>query len=210
MLRSTPRKTRDSEMTRKRLIGAVGTLLAREGFKALGINAVARQAGVDKVLIYRYFGGMPGLIKAFGQEGDFWPSLQELAGGDMASFSALSQAERLSAMARNFMQAIRKRPLTQAIMAWEIVEKNELTEELEVIRENNIMRFFELFFPSTGLNGRDVQAIVGLVGAGISYLIIRSNKIRSYSGIDLTSEQGWQRLADAIDSIITGLVSTDR
>ncbi len=48
--------TRSKETTRLRLISAVGTLLARQGFNALGINAVAEEAGVDKVLIYRYFG----------------------------------------------------------------------------------------------------------------------------------------------------------
>ena len=75
MAKSTPNKltaqamkTRDREATRARLIAAVGNLLAREGFKGLGVNAVAREAGVDKVLIYRYFGGLPELIVAFGRE----------------------------------------------------------------------------------------------------------------------------------------------
>ncbi|RPI71559.1 MAG: TetR/AcrR family transcriptional regulator, partial [Desulfobacteraceae bacterium] len=61
-------KTRDSEQTRRALINAVGSLLARDGFQAVGVNAVAKEAGVDKVLIYRYFGGLPGLIAAFGKE----------------------------------------------------------------------------------------------------------------------------------------------
>ncbi|MFO7645107.1 MAG: TetR/AcrR family transcriptional regulator, partial [Desulfosarcina sp.] len=70
-------RPRDREATRELLVDAVGKLLAEKGFTHLGVNAVARQAGVDKVLIYRYFGGLPGLIKAFGQEGDFWPSIEE-------------------------------------------------------------------------------------------------------------------------------------
>ena len=69
-------KSRDREATRTRLIGAVGTLLSQEGFKGLGVNAVAREAGVDKVLIYRYFGGLQGLIVSFGREGNFWPSIR--------------------------------------------------------------------------------------------------------------------------------------
>jgi len=71
------------------LIQAVGTLLAREGFKGLGVNAVAREAGVDKVLIYRYFGGLSELIVAFGREGNFWPSIKELADGDVEAYSRL-------------------------------------------------------------------------------------------------------------------------
>lgn len=63
--------TRDKETTKLRLIGAVGSLLAREGFGSLGVNALATEAGVDKVLIYRYFGGMDNLLAAFGRSSDF-------------------------------------------------------------------------------------------------------------------------------------------
>ncbi len=56
--------SRDKGATRQRLLEAVGTLLSRDGFGALGVNAVAREAGVDKVLIYRYYGGMADLWRA--------------------------------------------------------------------------------------------------------------------------------------------------
>ena len=73
---------KDREQTRARILQAVGRLLAESGFRELGVNAIAREAGVDKVLIYRYFGGMPELLRTFAEEGDFWPQLSELAGED--------------------------------------------------------------------------------------------------------------------------------
>ena len=127
---------RNREATRTRLIEAVGTLLAREGFRALGVNAVAREAGVDKALIYRYFGGLKGLIAAFGGHESFCPSVKELAGGDLDAFIRLPLPERASQMAINFLRAIRKRPITQEIMRWEMIERNEFTRELDIIREN--------------------------------------------------------------------------
>ena len=197
-------KPRDREATRARLIGAVGTLLAREGFKGLGVNAVAREAGVDKVLIYRYFGGLQQLIAAFGREGDFWPSIKELAGGDIEAYSRLPVSEQLCRLSRNFMQAIRKRPLTQEILAWEMIERNELTAELETIRENTMMNFFDMFFPSTA-KGSDIAAMGAIIGAGISYLVCRGRQISIYNGVDLQSESGWQRLEMAIDTMIKGM-----
>jgi len=41
--RVKPLSSRDSAATREQLIRAVGTLLAREGFTALGVNAVPRR-----------------------------------------------------------------------------------------------------------------------------------------------------------------------
>jgi len=205
-IRPAPAKIRDREATRARLIEAVGTLLAREGFTGLGVNAVAREAGVDKVLIYRYFGGLPELIAAFGREGNFWPSIKELAGGDVVAFGQLPLVEQLSQMGKNFMAAIRKRPLTQEILAWEMIERNELTVELETIRENTMMNFFEMFFQSVK-KGPDIAAMGAIIGAGISYLVSRGRKIRFYNGIDLDSEAGWQRLEGAIDTMIQGTLA---
>ena len=197
-------RPRDREATRARLIQAVGTLLAREGFKGMGVNAVAREAGVDKVLIYRYFGGLPQLIAAFGREGNFWPSIKELAGGDVEAYSQLPVTEQLSQLGRNFMRAIRSRPITQEILAWEMIERNELTVELEAIRENTMMNFFDMFFTSTD-DGPDIAAMGAIIGAGVSYLASRGRQISIYNGVDLQSEAGWQRLERAIEAMITGL-----
>jgi AcrR family transcriptional regulator len=197
-------KPRDREATRARLIAAVGTLLAREGFKGLGVNAVAREAGVDKVLIYRYFGGLQQLIAAFGREGNFWPSIKELAGGEIEAYHQLPVTEQLSHLSRNFIQALRKRPVTQEILAWEMIERNELTIELESVRENTMMNFFDMFFPSTN-KGPDIAAIGAIIGAGVSYLVSRGRQISIYNGVDLQSEAGWKRLEEAIDTMIRGL-----
>ncbi|HEX7435576.1 MAG TPA: helix-turn-helix domain-containing protein, partial [Caldimonas sp.] len=82
---SAPRERNRSETT-ARILGAVGEVLARDGFGALGVNAVAKHAGVDKVLIYRYFGGMPELLRAWGESGRFWPGLDELLGANREAF----------------------------------------------------------------------------------------------------------------------------
>jgi AcrR family transcriptional regulator len=58
---------RDRSQTERRLIEAVGVLIAEEGADSLGINRIARRSGVNKVLIYRYFGGLDGLVQAYHQ-----------------------------------------------------------------------------------------------------------------------------------------------
>ena len=56
------------EDTTDRILTAALDLLAAEGFSALGINPIARRAEADKQLIYRYFGGMEGLLAALGRK----------------------------------------------------------------------------------------------------------------------------------------------
>ena len=43
-----------------------------QGFRGIGINVVARRAGVSKELIYRYFGSMDNLIRQLMIREDYW------------------------------------------------------------------------------------------------------------------------------------------
>lgn len=94
--------------------------------------------------------------------------MEELAGGDLDSFRLLSFEERFTAVGHNFLKGIRNRPLTMEIMAWEMVEPNDLTRGLEMIREIRMRRFFELFFPADGAR-YDLDAILAILGALISF-----------------------------------------
>jgi AcrR family transcriptional regulator len=58
--------TRNREDTTDRIIDAAFRVLESDGFAGFGINAVARAAGCDKKLIYRYFDGQDGLLSAMG------------------------------------------------------------------------------------------------------------------------------------------------
>ncbi len=197
---------RDKDVTRAKLIRAVGTILSKKGFTRIGVNAVALEAGVDKVLIYRYFDGLPGLIGTFGREGDFWPDVQELAGGRMDTFLAMDLPERLNRFAGNFTESLKKRPVTLEIMAWEMVERNELTVTLENIREKSFLEMRELFFPEI-TDQTALSDVISLVGAGLSYLVTRARWIRWYGGIDLTAESGWDRIQDAVELIVSRVAS---
>jgi AcrR family transcriptional regulator len=199
-----PTRPRDRATTESLMVKAVGRLLARQGFKALGVNAVAREAGVDKVLIYRYFGGLPGLMKTFAQDSDFWPSARELAGDAPERFRALPLAQRMSALARNYLEAIRKRPVTQEIMAWELIERNQLTADLDDLRETRMIRFFEDYMPDATQH-RDFLAITAVVGAAINYLVTRSRHTRFFSGVDLSQESGWEHLLAAIENLSSSM-----
>ena len=196
---------RDRLATRSKLIKAVGSILSRKGFTALGINAVAREAGVDKVLIYRYFGGIEQLMEAFAHESDFWPSVEELAGGDVEGYARLPLREKLSQLSANYTCAIKNRPLTLEIMAWEMVERNRLTIELEALRENTIMRFYETFFAQHKVDV-DLQALAAIVGAALSYLVTRARHIDLFNGINLKSPEGWDRIQSAIEVITAGIL----
>ena len=200
MVTKTPGRDRDRDKTRQALIDAVATVLASKGFGGLGINALARAAGVDKVLIYRYFGGLQGLLEAFGRSRRFWPSTEELWGDDVEALRALPPGERTAEGLRRFAAALRQRPLTLEIMAWEVVEENELTRLLAGLREELSVRWLVEVLPEAEARGVDLAALVALLAGGMSYLALRSRHVDRYNGV-VFDEGGWGRLEDSLSEV---------
>jgi len=71
-------RTRSRPKTEEKFQNAVLQLLVKEGCGALGINAVAQQAGADKVLIYRYFGDLNGLLQRVAESRQWLPTGEDL------------------------------------------------------------------------------------------------------------------------------------
>ena len=202
--------TRDRDRTTRQLIEAVGRVLARDGFERCGVNAVAREAGLDKVLIYRYFAGMPGLLNAYGESNTFWPSVDEILGANRCALT-LPLGERLEMILDALLEALRSRPETLAIMAWELVQRNPLTDMLAEVREKwgrDLIAISAFDADAQGQLGEDGIALTNLVFAGIQYLLLRARTVADYGGLALNSDEGWQRIRRAIRLMGRGLELT--
>jgi AcrR family transcriptional regulator len=202
-------RPRGRQVTRERLLEALGRLLARDGFQSVGVNAVSREADVDKVLIYRYFGGMSGLLAAYGDKGDLWPDLEELTAGDPAGFARLPARDKACLLARNLLAGLRSRPATQEVLAWELVEHNELTSSVALARERTAREALDLFRPAVGEAplDADLEAAQAVVLAAVSCLTAHARRNPAYAGLPLEDEPGWERLRRALDGMLLGLLS---
>jgi hypothetical protein len=155
------------------------------------------------VLIYRYFGGLPELLAAWGRSGRFWPSIDELLGPDPKAFLALPLAERYALFFEHFVDGLRRRPLTLEIMAAEIVDpRNELTAILESEREAWGEQASRVVGGKEFARRPELQGLTLLLVAGVQYLLVRSRRIRTFGGIDIRSDAGWRELLDGVRSLI--------
>jgi len=199
--RRAPSRSRDRASTEARILGAVAEVLARDGFGAIGINAIAKQAGVDKVLIYRYFGGLPELLRAWGASGNFWPRVADLLGPDPQALLALPAAERYALFFEHFIDELRRRPLTLEILAVEIVERNELTAILEAEREAWGEQAAQVLGGAEFAARPHLKGLTLLLVAGVQYLLLRSRRIRVFGGVDLQGDAGWLQFKQAIRAL---------
>jgi AcrR family transcriptional regulator len=192
---------RNRPATERRLKRAVEKLLARGGFGVLGPSAVAREAGVDKMLIYRYFGNLDGLVTAVVKSPGFFPSIKEICDGDVTAMRARPVPQRVAAIARNYARALIERPVVLAMMAWETVERNKLTAITETEREEMSIRIAELLLTDIA-DLRGMAGAMALIGAAVNYLAIRQRKIKIFSGVSIRTDEGWEQLTDAVEMMM--------
>ncbi len=200
------RPVRSRNDTQARIIGAVGDMLARDGFRALGINALAREAEVDKVLIYRYFGDLRGLIDAYARRGDFWYRAEDIVPpGPPIAPPAVGGF--VADIFRRHTNALLVRPQTLEILAWETVERNALTAELETVRESvglEALAHAASRLPSG--HGLDLEAFAALMAAATNYLAVRSRSIKTFNGVDIGSAEGRERLFSIMGQMAQALL----
>jgi AcrR family transcriptional regulator len=124
-------RSRDRQATEDLLPDACEKLLLSHGPDGIGVNNVVKEAGVGKQLLYRYFEGLPGLVTAWLERRANWPTADDLVGGDREAFAKLPYKDKVKLIQRNYLEALRQRPVIMRIMASGLMHPSEVTAILE-------------------------------------------------------------------------------
>lgn len=196
MEQSKIRMEKDREATENMLLEAVGELVAEEGFEKLGVNAVAARAGVSKMLIYRYFESLDGLIAAYIRKRDFWINYRP----ELPKKKHL--AEFLKQMFRGQIERLRNDTTLKRLYRWELMGNNALIAELRQQREATGLWLVESVSELTGRPPGELAVIATMVSASVSYLALLEENCPAYNGIPLQQNAGWEQYAAGIDALV--------
>ncbi len=208
---------RDREATEQALVAAVGTVIREQGFSSLGINKVARKAGVSKVLIYRYFGSMDGLTERWLLEQNYWADNSSGAEEQIKALSGNDGAESLLQtlmveLFRGQISQLRSSPEVREMLRWFISEESPLAASVMKGVEDRGTALTAAFIRAldrgkTADPSVDREAIIALLVSGIYYLALYSDRTDRFNGVSLDSDQGWERILGAVETISERLFS---
>jgi AcrR family transcriptional regulator len=195
---------RSRSATSARILKAACELLAESGFQNFGVNAVARRAGCDKQLIYRYFGGMDGLVDAIGVELAGWVEarMPETGGGGFL----LTYGDFVERFLLLFLEALRGDPLMKKIIAWEVSENSPQVRRLSEARGKALAIWMERvkggLQPPKGLDPPVLNAL--LIGA-VQHMVLSGEAAGRFAGIGLQSAKDWDRVAQSVRKLVRGV-----
>jgi AcrR family transcriptional regulator len=96
---------------REQLLEVTAALAAEHGFAAVSIEAVAREAGISRPVVYQHFGDLPGLLTAV-VERETTLALEQLAPTEITELTGGSARERLVESLGGYLQAVHDHPAT--------------------------------------------------------------------------------------------------
>lgn len=193
---------RNKEKTKQKLLNAVGKILATKGYSELKVSKIATVAGLDKKLIYSYFGSTDKLIDEYIKSQDFWANVddQEImtsgfsdGGQEITTNMILQQYETLS-----------KNKEYQKVILWGISETRpslrKLADDREAVGNPLLDQVIDPLFKE---QSKEYRAILAMLVAGSYYLNLHFTVNGStFCGLDFNKEEDAKILKDAIATII--------
>lgn len=201
---ATAARPRNRASTERTIFLAARDLLAEEGFQGFGINAVARRAGCDKQLIYRYYGGLDGLVDAIGEDLGSW--VKDRIPEDTGGMFVLTYGDLMDKLSVYYMDALREDPLMCKIVAWEISKDTPQVRRLSEARARSLQKWLDKMRGSlTPPKGVDTVLTNALLFASIQHVVVSATVSGQFSGMPLRTEKDWEKVAAAVSRLVRAI-----
>jgi AcrR family transcriptional regulator len=195
---------KDKELTKVKIINAVGEIFKTEGQKGLKIARIANKAGVDRTLIYRYFGkDVKKLIEAYIVQKDYWLQFFDKINAEVNKNSHETTKDLVIDILQNQWQYFSTDLEMQQLILWELSGDSELMRSIHNTRElmaEPILTMTDQDFSESLIKFRPIAV---LVLGGIYYANVHAiHNGSTICGMDVKSKQGQIDLMKAIQQII--------
>lgn len=195
---------KNKEQTMQRLVDAVGAIIKKNGYKGLGLNAIAKEADVSKILIHRYFGGVDQLVEAYVLKNDYWiAKAGEVAVEAKGKTDKETLRDLVISLLKGHFEYFDTHEEMRSIILWEITEKTMLLNSVCLVREEVGSLLLEKAEPLFADSKKNLKGITAIIVSGIYYMILHAKKNGStICGIDVNSKEGQKEILDTIEQIV--------
>ncbi|MBL8628389.1 MAG: TetR/AcrR family transcriptional regulator [Rhodospirillaceae bacterium] len=225
---ASPRKVGKGRLKRQAkeaaIVAAFDRVVRRDGLRNVGVNALVKEAGVGKGLIYEYFGGLSGVVKVWGERHKLWPSTAELMGltddayahlhdqGKLhvhlekdcpcEKFSGMNPRDRIRTVVRNHMQGLRNNPVSSEVLADELMAPTEITQALQVARRRLGEEHAAIHAHNDSMRDYDNRSLVMILLAASNYFAMRALRAPRFMGEAIDTPEGWEALLKRFDRVV--------
>jgi len=195
---------RNKERSKKKFLDAVGKILKTKGYAGLKINDIAATAGVDKKMIYTYFGGMDGLMDEYVRTQDFWVKVTSEEVEKIKPNLEDGGREFIEQMLLSQFDHVYTNKEAQKLLLWTISEPRKSLKKLIDTQEENGEYIFKLLMEDHFKEKMDTyRSIMAIMVSGLYYLNMFSSLNGSlFCGIDTNTPEGREKIKKAVSFMV--------
>jgi len=190
------------QATEAAIVAAFDRLVRRDGLRNVGVNALVKEAGVGKGLIYQYFGGLAGVVKVWGEANKLWPSTAELMGLAETAFSGLDATAQIRTVVHNHVKGLRDNPVSIEVLADELMAPTEVTEALIGARRKLGEEHTAIHQHNHAMREYDHRSLLMVLLAAGNYLAMRAARSSRFMGESIDTAEGWDAMMKRFDRVI--------
>lgn len=203
-------RTNDMELkgTEKNLLEAVSQIIETDGFTKIGINRIAKIAGCDKVLIYRYFGGLEGLLVEWAKRHDYY----SFAYSEFIETIKVAENKDIRQIVKDVLMRqlhyLKGNVLMQELLVWELSGQSSFKGILEERERSGYKLQEEL---NMHLNvGNDNDMPIAMIISAINFIVLFTRQYHRFNGIDFSKPEAWDRLERQISKYVDFIFANSR
>ncbi len=142
---------RNRAKTTLRIVDALEEVITERGLAGIGVNRIAEKAGVSKVLIYRYFGGMEGLLEYYVKMGRLFPVLSPAMVDQIRPLSERDLAQVWSRQVIQTFRFFRTFKVGREILKATMIENDPVAEVASKAQDEEMTRLVNQLLMLRGL-----------------------------------------------------------
>ncbi len=193
--------------TEKNLLEAVSHIIENDGFSKIGVNRIANQAGCDKVLIYRYFGGLDGLLVEWAKRHDYY----SFAYSEFIETIKRAEEKDIRQIVKDVLlrqlHYLKDNVLMQELLVWELSGQSSFKGILEARERSGYQLQEELNrYPD---HGNDTDMSIAMIISAINFIVLFTRQYHRFNGIDFSKPEAWDRLETQVSRYVDFIFETN-
>lgn len=170
--------------------------IVEKGFSDTILYGIIKRAKIEPVVFYNRYKSLELFYDEFVKSKDYWfvDLLKEIDEPQLSK-------EELTKILVSLIDALDKDSVMLELLRWEVASENPTTRRSAALREFHTLplaKDYENVFRNTEV---DMLSLCALVIGGIYYLELHKN-LSPFSGIDLKTEEGKNRIKEALSSFV--------
>lgn len=165
------------------------------GFMSSQVTGIMKGAKIEPPVFYHRYKDLDAFYSDFVKQYDYW--FCDIVNKAMKDNNAPEAQFR--ALMAGLQNALRSKSVMQELLRWEVAEGNDTTNRTATLREMYTLPLadkYNALFDGTGI---DFIAFTALLIGGLYYLHLHKER-STFCAIDMTKEEGIERIRKAIDS----------